>query len=59
MSGIYSGRKLEKPCRRGVNFMYLLGREAAPDHIVISERIANGRAMGNSNGNIERNNKSF
>ncbi|WP_218039510.1 transposase [Dendrosporobacter quercicolus] len=32
MNGIYSSRKLEQACQRDVNFMYLLGREKAPDH---------------------------
>lgn len=36
MNGIYSSRKLEQACRRDVNFMYLLGREAAPDHATIA-----------------------
>lgn len=44
MNGIYSSRKLEQACRRDVNFMYLLGRAAAPDHATIarfrSERLA-------------------
>ncbi|TWH46689.1 IS1182 family transposase [Sporomusa sp. KB1] len=44
MNGIYSSRKLEQSCRRDVNFMYLLGREKAPDHATIarfrSERLA-------------------
>lgn len=44
MNGIYSSRKIEQACRRDVNFMYLLGREKAPDHATIarfrSERLA-------------------
>jgi transposase len=36
MNGIYSSRKLEQACRRDVNFMYLLGRAAAPDHATIA-----------------------
>ena len=36
MNGIYSSRKLETSCRRDVNFMYLLGREKAPDHSTIA-----------------------
>ena len=36
MNGIYSSRKLESSCRRDVNFMYLLGREPAPDHSTIA-----------------------
>ena len=36
MSGVYSSRKLESSCRRDVNFMYLLGREPAPDHSTIA-----------------------
>jgi len=43
MNGIYSSRKLEQACRRDINFLYLLGREKAPDHATIarfrSERI--------------------
>jgi len=45
MNGIYSSRKIEQACRRDVNFMYLLGREPAPDHATIarfcSERLTN------------------
>lgn len=44
MNGIYSSRKLEQACRRDINFMYLLGREPAPDHATIarfrSERLS-------------------
>ena len=44
MNGIYSNRKIEQACRRDVNFMYLLGREPAPDHATIarfrSERLS-------------------
>ena len=44
MNDIYSSRKLERSCRRDVNFMYLLGRESAPDHSTIarfrSERLS-------------------
>jgi transposase len=36
MNDIYSSRKLEQACRRDVNFMYLLGREKAPDHATIA-----------------------
>ena len=36
MNGVYSSRKLERSCRRDVNFMYLLGREPAPDHSTIA-----------------------
>lgn len=36
MNGIYSSRKLESSCRRDINFMYLLGREGAPDHSTIA-----------------------
>ncbi|EIW16660.1 hypothetical protein FA11_0434 [Pelosinus fermentans A11] len=36
MNGLYSSRKLERACRRDVNFMYLLGREKAPDHATIA-----------------------
>ena len=42
MNGIYSSRKLETSCRRDVNFMYLLGREPAPDHSTIA-RFRSGR----------------
>jgi transposase len=44
MSGIFSSRKLERSCQRDINFMYLLGREPAPDHSTIarfrSERLS-------------------
>lgn len=36
MNGIYSSRKLEQACRRDVNFMYLLGRQKAPDQATIA-----------------------
>lgn len=36
MNGIYATRKIEQACRRDVNFMYLLGREPAPDHATIA-----------------------
>lgn len=36
MNGIYSSRKLEQACRRDINFLYLLGREKAPDHATIA-----------------------
>jgi len=36
MNGIYSSRKLESSCRRDVNFMFLLGRQPAPDHSTIA-----------------------
>jgi Transposase and inactivated derivatives len=36
MNGLYSSRKLEQACRRDINFMYLLGREKAPDHATIA-----------------------
>ena len=36
MNDIYGSRKIEKSCRRDVNFMYLLGREPAPDHSTIA-----------------------
>lgn len=36
MNGIYSSRKLEQACRRDINFLYLLGREQAPDHATIA-----------------------
>lgn len=36
MNGIYSSRKLEKACQRDINFLYLLGREKAPDHATIA-----------------------
>lgn len=45
MNGIYSSRKLESSCRRDVNFMYLLGREQAPDHSTIA-RFRSGRLSG-------------
>jgi transposase len=44
MNGRFSSRKIEESCRRDVNFMYLLGREPAPDHATIarfrSERLS-------------------
>jgi transposase len=44
MNNIYSSRKIEKACRRDINFMWLLGGEKAPDHNTISrfrsERLA-------------------
>ena len=44
MNGIYSSRKIESSCQRDVNFMFLLGREPAPDHSTIarfrSERLS-------------------
>jgi len=42
MNGIFSSRKLEKACRRDINFMYLLERESAPDHSTIA-RFRSGR----------------
>ena len=36
MNGRYSTRQIEQSCRRDVNFMYLLGREPAPDHATIA-----------------------
>ncbi len=36
MNGIYSSRKLERACQRDINFLYLLGREKAPDHATIA-----------------------
>ncbi|WP_017531436.1 MULTISPECIES: IS1182 family transposase [Pelosinus] len=36
MNGLYSSRKLERACGRDINFMYLLGREQAPDHATIA-----------------------
>lgn len=36
MNSIHSTRKIEQACRRDVNFMYLLGREPAPDHSTIA-----------------------
>jgi len=32
MDGVYSGRKLERSCRRDINYMWLLGDEPAPSH---------------------------
>lgn len=41
---IYSSRKIEKACRRDINFKFLLGEEKVPDHNTISrfrsERLA-------------------
>ena len=45
MNGIYSSREIESSCRRDVNFMYLLGREPAPDHSTIA-RFRSGRLSG-------------
>lgn len=45
MNGIYASRKIEQSCRRDVNFMYLLGREPAPDHATIA-RFRSGRLTG-------------
>jgi len=45
MNGIYSSRKLESSCRRDVNFMFLLGREPAPDHSTIA-RFRSERLLG-------------
>lgn len=36
MNGIYSSRKLERACQRDINFLYLLGRDKAPDHATIA-----------------------
>lgn len=36
MNGLYSSRKIEQACLRDINFMYLLGRERAPDHATIA-----------------------
>jgi IS5 family transposase len=36
MNWLYSSRKIERACRRDVNFMYLLEGEAAPDHNTIA-----------------------
>ncbi|WP_325533858.1 transposase [Sporomusa sp.] len=36
MNGIYSSGKLEQACRRDINFLYLLGREKAPDHATLA-----------------------
>ena len=36
MNNIYSSRKLERACRRDVNFMYLLEGKKAPDHTTIA-----------------------
>jgi transposase len=36
MNGIFASRKIEQACRRDVNFMYLLGRQPAPDHATIA-----------------------
>lgn len=36
MNSVYASRKIEQACRRDVNFMYLLGREPAPDHATIA-----------------------
>ncbi|MCL2773898.1 MAG: IS1182 family transposase [Oscillospiraceae bacterium] len=36
MEQIYSSRKIEKACRRDINFMWLLNGENAPDHSTIN-----------------------
>jgi len=36
MSGQYSSRSMERSCRRDINFMYLLGGDAVPDHNTIA-----------------------
>jgi len=36
MNGRHSSRQIEQSCRRDVNYMYLLGREPAPDHATIA-----------------------
>ena len=33
---IYSSRRIEKACRRDVNFMWLLSGQKAPDHSTIA-----------------------
>ena len=34
--GIYSSRKVERACRRDINFMWLLAGQKAPDHSTIA-----------------------
>ena len=34
--GIYSSRKIERACRRDINFMWLLAGQKAPDHSTIA-----------------------
>ena len=36
MEGIYSSRKLEKACKRDINFMFLLQGQKAPEHNTIN-----------------------
>lgn len=36
MNWLYSSRKIERACRRDINFMYLLDGESAPDHNTIA-----------------------
>ena len=36
MNLLYSSRKIEKACRRDINFMWLLGGEPVPDHCTIN-----------------------
>ncbi len=36
MNNIYSSRKIEKACKRDINFIWLLAGEKAPDHNTIS-----------------------
>ena len=42
MNGIYSSRKIERACRRDINFIWLLERSPAPDHNTIA-RFRSGR----------------
>ena len=36
MNWLYSSRKIERACRRDINFMWLLGGEPTPDHNTIA-----------------------
>ncbi len=36
MNQVYSSRKIEKACRRDINFMWLLEGQKAPDHNTIN-----------------------
>ncbi|MFT5875864.1 MAG: transposase [Clostridium sp.] len=38
MNDIYSSRKIEKACKRDINFMWLLQGRKAPDHATIATR---------------------
>lgn len=45
LSNVFSSRKIEKSCKRDINFMWLLQGRKAPDHNTIA-RFRTGRAAG-------------